>query len=102
MIPTISPMMTGRGNAVAGAEKVTPARKTIASMPSRRTVMKGSTNMAYFSTKRLNHPFSEVLTRDSIALASLTRHFACILPMRSKAAPIIVITIAANSENAPS
>ena len=47
-IPASSPVMTGSGIAVGGAEKDTPPTKTTASRPSRTTVKNGRTNIAYF------------------------------------------------------
>lgn len=103
--PTASPTTTASGTEVAGAEKVTPATKTIASMPSLSTVTKGSTNMAYFSKNLFrvlpmeNFP---VLMGASMAAASLTRHFSCIFPIRSKANPTAVMMVDAIKQNAPS
>src|SRR3954471_21791841 len=51
--PAIRPTTTGRGMLVAGVEKETPATKTTASRPSRRTVTKGRTNMKFFSPQIL-------------------------------------------------
>src|SRR6478736_6076403 len=72
--PAKRPTTVGRGMDLAEAEKDTPATKTTASIPSRRTVTNGRTNMAYFSINCLNHPLSPVLMGDSRAFANLTRH----------------------------
>ena len=103
-MPQSKPMTTGRGTDLAVAEKDTPATKTMASMPSRSTVMKGSINMAYFSAKCFSRPvlLPPVLTGPSIAAAIFPRHFSCILPMRRSAAPTMVMMTDATSAKAPS
>jgi hypothetical protein len=60
-----------------------------ASIPSRRTVMNGRMNIAYFSI----HIFSLPLTGSFVSLVSrtlliLTRHLSCSLLTRRRAAPI--------------
>ena len=80
MIPTI----TGMGNAVAGSVRETPPTKTTASRPSRRTVMKGRKNIAYFRDLAAN-PF---VSLSSMIWAILSFHFACRVEIRSMASPI--------------
>lgn len=88
----IRPTTTGRGMAVAGAEKDTPETNTTPSIPSLLTVMKDSRKREYFIVKRLNLPAALVDgVGASRALASFKRHFSCIFPMRSRAAPTTVI-----------
>lgn len=104
-MPTIKPVITGMGTAVAGTAKVTPARKTMASIPSRKTVMKGKINIAYFSLFLLNRePFAEedVFARGSIAFDNLTRHLSCSLPTLRRATPIKVMMMEAKRANEPS
>lgn len=103
-LPAINPITTGRGTEVAGAENETPAMKITASRPSRSTVMKGSMNKAYFSAHRLKAFFfpSLVTGVSSRLLASLTRHFSCILETRRRAAPRTEMMMVATRAKEPS
>jgi hypothetical protein len=46
--PQTMPTIAARGMEVAGSPRETPPTNTTASMPSRRTVIKGKTNKAHF------------------------------------------------------
>lgn len=98
-------MRTGIGKDVAGRPKVTPPIKMIASRPSRRTVMNGSINIAYFSHHRLKRPAEarrSVLSLASSDFPSFTVHFSRSLETRSRAAPIKVMIIDATRAKVPS
>lgn len=103
--PQRMPVSTAIGNDVAGRPKLTPPMKMTASRPSRSTVMNGNMNMAYFSNhrlKRLPAVPTLVLSLDSSALASLTRHLSWSLDTRRRAAPISVMTRDAKRPKDPS
>jgi len=106
MHPQATPQITASGNADAGDPTLTPPTNMTASRPSRRTVMNGKMNIAYFShhvSKRdLRLPLFVVLSLASRALASLTRHLSCSLETRSRAAPMMVMTMDATRAKAPS
>lgn len=102
--PVNIPIMAGSGIDVAGKPKLTPPMNTTASRPSRRTVMNGKKNIAYFSARCLNRVLTEPVRSSlaSRALASLTRHFSCSFDTRRSAAPIRVIIREATRAKTPS
>lgn len=93
------------GKDEAGRPNVTPPMKMIASRPSRRTVMNGSMNIAYFSHHRLKR--LPAVRRSVVPLASsdfpiFTVHLCRSFETRSRAAPITVMIIDAMRAKVPS